>query len=88
MIAPTNAEWTRMVEEYTPYFNYDAKVKQRDSLQFVNSRLAILGGTVFSRTINPDEAFRDSAVSTSANSYLVRRMLDLDLQRHRERGLQ
>lgn len=78
MIAPTNAEWTRMVEEYTPYFNYDAKVKQRDSLQFVNSRLAILGGTVFSRTINPDEAFRDSAVSTSANSYMVRRMLDLD----------
>lgn len=78
MVAPTNDEWNRMVAEYEPYFNYDAAVNKRDSMQFVNSRLAIIGGTVFSRTQNPDVAFRDSAVSTSASSYAVRRILDLE----------
>ena len=78
MIAPTNDEWSRMVAEYEPYFNYDASVNRRDSMQYVNSRLAIVGGSIFSRTLNPDVAFRDSAVSTSANSYASRRVLDLD----------
>ena len=76
MVAPTNNEWNRMVEEYEPYFFYDALVEQRDSMQHMNSRLAILKGTVFSRTQNPDEAFQDSAVSTSATSAYVRRILD------------
>lgn len=78
MIAPTNDEWNRMVEEYQAYFNYDTSVKNNDSLSFTNSRLAILNGTVFSRTINPDPAFRDSAVSTSAIPYSTRRMADVE----------
>lgn len=67
-VAPTNAEWKRLVEEYTPYFNYDTKVDHRDSLQYVNTRIAILKASIFSRTNNPDAAFRDSALSTSAFS--------------------
>ena len=66
MLAPNNAEWKRMVETYSPYFNYDATVENRDSLQRVNTRLAILGATLFSRSNNPDAAFQDSALSTSA----------------------
>jgi hypothetical protein len=53
-------------------------VAKRDSLQFANTRLAILGGTVFSRTENPEPAFRDSAMSTLAVHYNTRKLLDLD----------
>lgn len=67
-VAPTNSEWTRLVEEYTPYFNYDTKVDYRDSLQYVHTRRAILSASIFSRTNNPDVSFRDSALSTSARS--------------------
>ena len=66
-VAPTNSEWKRLVEEYTPYFNYDTKVDNRDSLQYVYSRQAILTASIFSRTNNPDAAIRDSALSTSAH---------------------
>ena len=58
MIAPTNEAWAKMVEEYTPYFNYDKNVDNllskgdRDSLVYTNIRLAIMKGTAFSRTIN------------------------------------
>ena len=58
MTVPTNAEWSRLVEEYTPYFNYDKNVGSlltkgdRDSLVYTNIRLAIMKGTAFSRTVN------------------------------------
>lgn len=66
MVAPTNSEWKRLVEEYTPYFNYDTKVDNRDSLQYANARLAIINGAFFSRTNNKDAAIQDSVVSTSS----------------------
>ena len=66
MVAPTNCEWKRLVEEYTPYFNYDTKVDNRDSLQYANTRLAIINGAFFSRTNNKDAAIQDSVVSTSS----------------------
>lgn len=78
MLAPTNAEWSRMVTAYRPYYNYANTVANRDSMQETNTRLAILLGTVFSRTVNPEPAFRDSALSTSALSYQYRRMLNAD----------
>lgn len=78
MVAPTNDEWSRLASTYTDYFNYHKKVAKRDSMQFANARLAILGGTVFSRTQNPDPAFRDSAMSTNATHYATRKLLDLD----------
>lgn len=58
MLAPTNQVWDKLVKEYTPYFNYHPNVKNlltkgdRDSLAYTNTRLAIMGGTVFSRTVN------------------------------------
>lgn len=73
LVAPTNAEWNRLVEEYTPYFNYADNVAHRDSMSYTNTRLAIIGGGFFSRTNNPDEAFADSAVSTQALSAQVRK---------------
>lgn len=67
MLVPTNDQWTKLLDEYLPYFNYANTVSKRDSMQQTNARKAILSGTVFSRTINPDKSFQDSAVSTQAN---------------------
>ncbi|MBR1932260.1 MAG: fasciclin domain-containing protein [Prevotella sp.] len=78
LIAPTNSEWNRLVAQYEPYFNYPNNVAKRDSLVYTNTRMAIMGGTFFSRTLNPDVAFADSAVSTMAPSALVRSLLNSD----------
>lgn len=78
MVAPTNEEWTNLTSTYTDYFNYHKNVAKRDSMQYANARLAILRGTVFSRTENPDPAFNDSAMSTNATHYATRKLLDLD----------
>ncbi|HAT61477.1 MAG TPA: beta-Ig-H3/fasciclin [Prevotella sp.] len=75
MVAPTNAVWDKLITEYKPYFNYDNTVNKRDSLQNLYSKLAIIRGTVFSRTQNTDKAIQDSALSTSAISYLNRKMI-------------
>ncbi len=75
MIAPTNEAWAKMVEEYTPYFNYADNVENfvtqpatlmstRDSVIYTNTRLAILQGTAFSKTVN--EKFL-SRLTTQAN---------------------
>ena len=66
MVAPTNKEWKRLIEEYQPYFNYDDQVRFRDSLAYTNARLAIMAGTTFSRTLNTDAHLTDSALSTIA----------------------
>ena len=73
MVAPTNQVWDRLVAEYTPYFNYDNSVDKRDSLQWANTRMAIVKGTVFSRTKNTDAALRDSAMSVNAVDYSNRK---------------
>lgn len=78
MVAPTNDEWTRLSTTYTDYFNYHKNVAKRDSMQFANARLAILAGTVFSRTENPEPAFRDSAISTKAVHHSTRTLMKLD----------
>lgn len=75
MLAPTNQVWDRLVAEYTPYYNYENTVDKRDSLQWANTRLAIVKGTVFSRTNNTDESLRDSAVSVNAVDYINRKNL-------------
>lgn len=74
MLAPTNEMWSGMVEEYTNYFNYDDKVAKRDSLQYLYSRLAIVRGTVFSATVNPETMVNDSVKSTNAMHYRTRYM--------------
>ena len=73
MVAPTNEVWTKLINEYQPYFNYDNNVSFRDSLAFTHARLAIIDGTTFSRTLNTDAHLTDSALSTSAaETYLSR----------------
>ena len=78
MLCPTNTEWTRLVEEYSPYFNYPNNVAKRDSLVYTNTRLAVVGGGFFSGTTNSETALQDSAVSTMAQSALVRSLLDIE----------
>lgn len=78
MLCPTNSEWSRLVAEYEPYFNYPLNTSKRDSLTYANTRLAIIGGAFFSRTRNSDVAFQDSAVSTQAMSSTMRSLLDND----------
>ncbi len=73
MVAPTNRVWNTLVEEYTPYFNYHNTVEKRDSMQWANTRLAIVKGTVFSRTRNTELTMPDSAVSVNAVSYNSRK---------------
>ena len=72
MVVPTNDSWTSMVEEYSNYFNYDDKVAKRDSLQEIMTRLAIVRGTVFSATVNPETAIQDSVKSVNASHYMSR----------------
>ena len=73
MVVPTNKEWKKLIEEYEPYFNYDDQVRFRDSMAYTMPRMAIVDGTTFSRTVNPDTHLQDSAVSTSAaEEYIYR----------------
>ena len=73
MVAPTNKEWKKLIEEYEPYFNYDNFTPFRDSLSYTMPRIAIVGGTTFSRTLNTDVHLTDSAMSTDAvENYLSR----------------
>ena len=73
MVVPTNKEWKKLIEEYEPYFNYDDQVRFRDSMVYTMPRMAIVDGTTFSRTVNPDTHLQDSAISTSAaEAYIYR----------------
>ncbi|MBR0274614.1 MAG: fasciclin domain-containing protein [Prevotella sp.] len=79
MVAPTNEVWNQLVDEYIPYFNYDNEVQKRDSLCWVEPRLAVIQGTTFSQTRNAklvgDEYVwnTDSAMSVNAANYSSRR---------------
>ena len=75
MVLPTNTVWKGLIDEYSNYFKYAKNVEYRDSLEYTNSRLSILQGTVFSRTVNKGvfekkaasgSSVVDSAMSTNA----------------------
>ena len=78
MVAPVNSEWNRLVDEYQPYFNYPNNTAGRDSMVYTNTRVAIVCGSIFSRTNNPEVAFADSAVSTQAYTAAMRKQLGID----------
>ena len=89
MTLPTNEEWNRLVEEYTPYFNYSPKaaslIKEGegtfDSLLYTNPRLAILRGTSFSRTLNRHVLSGEVTSTTTADSVLsVSAMADYNMR--------
>ena len=73
MVVPTNKEWKKLIEEYEAYFNYDDNTRFRDSMVYTLPRMAIVDGTTFSRTMNPDAHLTDSALSTSAAEAYVYR---------------
>ena len=73
MLMPTNEVWRNLVGEYQDYFNYDNTVDKRDSIFYTNTRMAIMKGTVFSRTTNTDAMLQDSAMSTNAVLYYTSR---------------
>ncbi len=66
MVAPTNDVWRKLLEEYEPYFNYTKTTPYRDSMAYTFPRLAIMQGAIFSKTLNPETALNDSALSTLA----------------------
>lgn len=76
MVLPTNEEWKRLVEQYTPYFNYSPKAASLlsegtyDSLLYTQPRLAILQGTAFSRSVNPRLLAAEPATSTANDSLM------------------
>ena len=72
-LAPTNATWKQLIEEYEPYFTYPPSYKDRDSMAYTQPRLAIINGTAFSRTFNTDATLPDSAMSESCiRNYTMR----------------
>lgn len=73
-VVPTNDVWKRVVPQYEQYFQYDKSVgDKRDSLTWVQARLALLQGTIFNRNVNTDVALQDSAMSTNAVRYAMRK---------------
>ena len=73
MLVPTNQAWSKLVTEYENYFNYCDFVQGRDSLKHLNTRMAIVCGTVFSHTNN--QHWADSAVSVNAVPYSLRKYM-------------
>lgn len=79
MVAPTNEVWKTLVDEYSNYFIYapekgesEVAKRERDSLTYHMPRMAVVYGTVFSRTNNSDAAIQDSALSVNATPYQYR----------------
>lgn len=75
MVMPTNNVWSTLLNEYKEYFNYADNVETRDSLNYIHSRLAIIQGTVFSKTYNKGvfakQTSGTTAVTDSALSELA-----------------
>lgn len=75
MAAPNNEEWTRLVEEYSQFFNYNVNVDKADSMMWTNPRRYLLEGCTFNKTENHQwESFADSAWSTNANQWQLRKL--------------
>ncbi len=75
MVAPTNDVWNTLVPQYEKYFNYDDMVEHADSLRWFYTRMGILGGTVFSESMNLDRSGnwnKDSVMSVNSSPYAER----------------
>lgn len=75
-LAPTNAEWDRLLERNKQYFVYDAQISEKDSFEYIYPRLNILRGAFFSanenRGILAQNAALDSIIATTAIPYFMR----------------
>lgn len=75
-VVPTNDVWNKLVPQYEQYFQYDKSVgDKRDSLTWVQARLAMIRGTIFNRRTNTDAMLQDSAMSVNAVSYNMRKYM-------------
>ena len=77
MLAPTNSEWTRLTQEYDNYFVYDKAVSRRDSMQYTNSRLALVGSGIFNANDNQGISGADTLRSTLATPRSLRAYSDI-----------
>ena len=68
VLVPTKDQWDKMVAEYETYFQLPDGLKDevRDSLQYKLPRLAIMQGTAFSHTTNPESWWEDSVMSVNS----------------------
>ncbi len=87
MIAPTNALWKNLLDEYKEYFLYPSDCQVKDSLEYLVPRLSIILGTVFNNTFNEgvfnkvnahekgdgDIAIADSAMSVNCIRDFIKR---------------
>ena len=76
MLVPSNAAWDAQLAKNLSYFKYDKEVAERDSFEYIFPRINILGGTVFSKTTNPNilSTSVDSVMSTNSIPYSLREM--------------
>lgn len=72
-VAPTNEVWKTLLPEYETYYQYDAKVKGRDSMMYNMPRRAIVEGSLFSSTVNPAKSVNDSVLSTNGVAFNKRK---------------
>ena len=85
MIVPTNDQWSLLLEQYEPYFKYDTRIGNQltvgslDSLIYTNTRMAILKGTTFSRTVNKN-IFAGVQSSGIDSVYSTNAVLDYNLR--------
>ena len=85
MVVPTNDQWRLLLEQYEPYFKYDTRIGNQltvgslDSLIYTNTRMAILKGTTFSRTVNKN-IFAGVKSSGIDSVYSTNAVLDYNLR--------
>lgn len=67
MILPTNQAWDAAYERIAPYYTYDNKNEDRDSLQDLYTKMGIINDLIFSHTVQ--ENMQDSLISTTENTF-------------------
>lgn len=66
MLAPTNAVWEAELAKNMKYFEYNTKVKERDSLMYRFPRLKIVEGALYSKYYNRKDSLDKVMKSTGA----------------------
>jgi uncharacterized surface protein with fasciclin (FAS1) repeats len=81
MVAPTNAVWKELIDEYSNYFKYPKNVEYADSMAYTNARLAIVQGTIFSKTTNRSVFENQTSSLTQVSDSAMSENAVLDYQR-------
>jgi hypothetical protein len=81
MVAPTNAVWKELIDEYSNYSKYPKNVEYADSMAYTNARLAIVQGTIFSKTTNRSVFENQTSSLTQVSDSAMSENAVLDYQR-------